>query len=86
MKGAQGAGAAKGMGQSDRFFQALGKQNMGKGSSKIGMQYANAGLQAPPVPNMMNAVNSMQQQQQQGPMRQTTQINPLLAMLMGGGR
>lgn len=97
MKGVQGGGGAAGGeaaggGMNSSFFKALGANNMGQpassGSGKIGMQYANMGLNAPEVPNMMNMVGQMGQmnQQQQKQPLQTGQINPLLQMLMGGGR
>ena len=96
MKGVQGAGGQTGGqaagGMNNSFFKALGANNMGQpassGSKNIGMQYANMGLTAPEVPNMMNMVGQMgqQNQQQQRQPLQTGQINPLLQMLMGGGR
>lgn len=89
MKGMQGAGGAAqggaGGGIMGRFGQALGAQNMGKGSEKIGMQYANMGLQAPQLPDPLSQVNAMGQQPQRGQLP-TTQMNPLLQMLMSGGR
>lgn len=92
MMGGGGAAAGQGGGAMSGFAQALGADKMGQpassGGQKIGMQYANMGLTSPEVPNMMNAVGQMGQmnQQQQKPQIQTGQINPLLQMLMSGGK
>lgn len=78
--------------QLDNFFKALGADKMGQpasaGKNTVGMQYANAGMQAPEQPNMMNMINQMSQgnQAQQRQQLPTGQINPLLQMLMNGGR
>ena len=78
------------------FRQALGAGQMGQrastGKESVGMQYANAGLQAPPVdvPNIMQMVNGMggqQAQMQQNGLRPKQEVvNQLLQMLMGGGK
>lgn len=76
----------------DNFFKALGADKMGQAASQgrgsVGMQYANQGLGADQVPNMMQMVNQMGQanQQQQSQLPQIQQINPLLQMLMSGGK
>jgi hypothetical protein len=88
MKGAQGAmgakGGAAGGGIADQFMQALGASGSPNQSNKnIGMQFANAGLQAPQIPN----VPLMQNMNQQTMQRQAPQtFNPLLQMLLNGGR
>lgn len=84
MKGAQAAGGAKaGGGLIDQFMQALGASGSPNQSNKqIGMQFANAGFQAPQIPN----VPLMQNQNQQTIQRQAPQtFNPLLQMLLNGG-
>jgi hypothetical protein len=83
-----GAGQSGGSSITDNFFKALGNEKMGQGAGKIGLQYANSGLGSDQPTNMMGIVNSMgnqnQQTQQQRP--QISQINPLLQMLMSGGK
>lgn len=87
---AGGAGAsAAGSSITDNFFKALGKEKMGQGAGKIGMQYANSGMGSDRPTNMMGIVNSMGNQNQQSQQRQLpqiNQINPLLQMLMSGGK
>lgn len=76
------AGAGSGIGQ--QFMQALGASGSPNQSNKqIGMQFANAGLQAPAIPN----VPLMQDQNQKTMQRQSPQtFNPLIQMLLNGGR
>lgn len=90
---AGGAAASQGGGGIGSFFKALGADKMGQpasvGQGKIGMQYANMGMTPPQVPNMMNMVGSMNNMNQQQPNQHQAavgQINPLLQMLMNGGR
>ena len=68
----------------DQFVQALGASGSPNQSNKqIGMQFANAGLQAPQIPN----VPLMQNMNQQTIQRQAPQtFNPLLQMLLNGGK
>lgn len=89
MKGAQAAGGAKaggasGGGLTDQFIQALGASGSPNQSNKqIGMQFANAGLQAPQIPT----IPLMQNMNQQTIQRQAPQtFNPLIQMLLNGGR
>lgn len=89
MKGAQGAmgakaGGAAGGGLTDQFMQALGASGSPNQSNKqIGMQFANAGLQAPQI----LTVPLMQNVNQQTIQRQAPQtFNPLIQMLLNGGR
>lgn len=90
MKGAQGAvtgktaGGAGSGGLTDQFIQALGASGSPNQSNKqIGMQFANAGLQAPQIPT----VPLMQNVNQQTIQRQAPQtFNPLIQMLLNGGR
>ena len=95
MKGAQSAmgandGGADSGGLADQFMQALVTNGPPKESNKliesnrqVGMQFANAGLQAPQIPN----VPLMQNMNQQTIQRQAPQtFNPLLQMLLNGGR
>lgn len=72
----QGAGGS-------RLGEAIGKQGAGMTgpAGKIGMQYANAGLQAPEVPNMMAMLQGIQQQQQQP---RGLPITQLINMMRGG--
>ncbi len=65
------------------LMPAIGKQgaSMTGPAGKIGMQYANAGLQAPEVPNMMAMLQGVQQQQQQPRNMSVTQ---LINMMRGG--
>ena len=89
LKGAQGAmsgkeaGGASG-GLADQFMQALGASGSPNQSNKqIGMQFANAGMQAPQIPT----VPLMQNMNQQTIQRQAPQtFNPLIQMLLNGGR
>ena len=83
--GAGGAAAGKaGGGLAEQFMGALGASGSPNQSNKqIGMQFANAGLQAPQIPN----VPLMQDQNQQTIQRQAPQtFNPLLQMLLNGGK
>lgn len=89
LKGAQGAMGGKESGGSssglaDQFVQALGASGSPNQSNKqIGMQFANAGMQAPQIPN----VPLMQNMNQQTIQRQAPQtFNPLLQMLLNGGK
>lgn len=91
LQGAQGAmgaagGASQGGGLMGRFGQALGKENMGKGSEKIGMQYANAAINDPGTPNMANAVRGMGVPMGQQGQRQQLPMHPFLQALLSGGR
>ncbi|AIK67525.1 hypothetical protein SS1_21 [Cronobacter phage vB_CsaP_Ss1] len=83
--GAGGAAAGKaGGGLAEQFMGALGASGSPNQSNKqIGMQFANAGLQAPQIPT----VPLMQDQNQQTIQRQAPQtFNPLLQMLLNGGK
>lgn len=83
--GAAGGAAGKaGGGLAEQFMQALGASGSPNQSNKqIGMQFANAGFQAPQIPN----VPLMQNMNQQTIQRQAPQtFNPLLQMLLNGGR
>ena len=88
MKGAQGAIGSKAGGASgglaDQFVQALGASGSPNQSNKqIGMQFANAGLTAPQIPQ----VPLMQNMNQQTMQKQAPQtFNPLIQMLLNGGR
>ena len=90
LKGVGGSGGAAGKtsGSSsslvDQFVQALGASGSPNQSNKqIGMQFANAGFQAPQIPN----VPLMQNMNQQTIQRQAPQtFNPLLQMLLNGGK
>lgn len=93
----QGAGAAKNLapqaqqsasgsgGPMDRFFEAVGTQGAQRtkaADKNIGMQYMNAGLQPPPVPNMMQLLQGINMQQQGG--SRGLPVTALLNMLRGG--
>lgn len=89
LKGAQGAGAAtggaQGGGLASQFMQALGSTGSPNQSNKnVGMQFANAGMQAPSIPSGQQMLASVQQQQAQKKDLQT--FNPLIQMLLSGGR
>ena len=82
---ANGADAGKtGGSMAEQFMVALGASGSpNQSNKKIGMQFANAGLQAPQIPN----VPLMQNMNQQTMQRQAPQtFNPLIQMLMNGGR
>ena len=83
--GKTGADAGKAGGSlAEQFVWALGASGRPNKSNKdIGMQYANAGFQAPQIPN----VPLMQNINQQTIQRQAPQtFNPLLQMLLNGGK
>lgn len=88
MKGAKGVQGEQGAGQGEGivsdFMQALGASGQPNQSNKqIGMQFANAGLQAPQIPN----VPLMQNMNQQTIQRQAPQtFNQLIQMLLNGGQ
>ena len=87
LKGVGGAGGAAGKtggGLVEQFIGALGASGSPNQSNKqIGMQFANAGFQAPQIPN----VQLMQNMNQQTIQRQAPQtFNPLIQMLLNGGR
>ena len=81
---AGGAAGGAGGGLAEQFMGALGASGSPNQSNKqIGMQFANAGLHAPQIPN----VPLMQNMNQQTMQRQAPQtFNPLIQMLMNGGR
>jgi hypothetical protein len=87
--GAAGAGSAGagGMGGMGRLGQAIGTQGAGrteKSDKKMGLQFANAGLEPPQVPNMMNMLQgAMSMTQQQGGSRGLP-VTQLMNMLRGG--
>lgn len=91
-KGTQAGPGSAGQagGQSSGFFQALGADKMGQSAKQgqgVGAQMGLGAAQLPEVPNMMSMVNGMQYKPQQNYTQQATnQINPLLQMLMNGGR
>ena len=68
----------------EQFIGALGASvSLNQSNNQIGMQFANAGFQAPQIPN----VPLMQNMNQQTIQRQAPQtFNPLLQMLLNGGR
>ena len=83
--GKTGADAGKTGGSlAEQFVWALGASGSPNQSNKnIGMQFANAGFQAPQIPN----VPLMQNVNQQTIQRQAPQtFNPLIQMLLNGGR
>ena len=83
--GKTGADAGKTGGSlAEQFVLALGASGHPNQSDKqIGMQFANAGFQAPQIPN----VPLMQNMNQQTIQRQAPQtFNPLIQMLLNGGR
>lgn len=83
--GAAGGAAGKtGGGLAEQFMAALGASGSPNQSNKqIGMQFANAGFQAPQIPN----VPLMQNMNQQTIQRQAPQtFNPLIQMLLNGGQ
>lgn len=70
----------------NRFFEALGYANMGKGSDKsAGAAYSQMYAQAPQLPDMQGKVMAMGGGQQQKQMLPVDQMNPLLMMLLQGG-
>ena len=87
LKGVGGSGGAAGKtggGLAEQFMVALGASGSPNQSNKqIGMQFANAGLQAPQI----QTVPLMQDQNQQTIQRQAPQtFNPLIQMLLNGGK
>lgn len=90
LKGVQGAAGAAGAasqesGLASQFMQALGSTvNPNQSNNNVGMQYANAGMQAPSVPSGQQMLASIPQQQAQKKDLQT--FNPLIQMLLSGGR
>ena len=91
MKGAQsvtgGMGQNGGSGLAGQFAQALGASGQPNASNKnIGMQYANAGLQLPNTPSAQQMLGSLPQNMNAPQQRQLQTFNPLLQMLINGGR
>lgn len=88
LKGVQGAGAAggaQGGGLASQFMQALGSTGSPNQSNKnVGMQFANAGMQSGTAPSAQQMLSSVPQQQAQKKELQT--FNPLIQMLLSGGR
>ena len=76
--------AKAGGGLAEQFMAALGESgHPNQSDKKIGMQFANAGLQAPQIPT----VPLMQNMNQQTIQRQAPQtFNPLIQMLLNGGK
>ena len=87
LKGVGGYGGAAGKtggGLAEQFMGALGASGSPNQSNKqIGIQFANAGLQAPQIPNVP-LIQNMNQQTIQRQAPQT--FNPLLQMLLNGGK
>ena len=93
MKGMQGAGAVQGAqgggGLMEKMMGAVGASGgQNKSGKDIGMQYANAGLTLPQTPTAQQMLSQLPQNvNQQMYQRQAPQtFNPLLQMLMGGGK
>lgn len=91
MQGAQsvmgGSGQSGGNGLVGQFTQALGASGQPNQSNKnIGMQYANAGLQLPNTPSAQQMLGSLPQNMNQQQQRPLMTFNPLLQMLINGGR
>lgn len=68
-----------------RFFEAVGTQGAQRtkaADKNVGMQYMNAGMQPPAVPNMMQMLQGINMQQQGG--SRGLPVTALLNMLRGG--
>ena len=79
-------GAAQAGGGADRFGQLIGTKGnsfIQPSNKNIGMQYANMGLNAPEVPNMLAMLNGMQNQTRAGGPRNLP-VYDILSMLRGG--
>lgn len=69
----------------DRFFEAIGTQGAQRTKSadrNIGMQYMNAGMQIPAVPNIQQLLQGISMQQQGG--SRGLPVTTLMNMLRGG--
>lgn len=69
----------------DRFFEAVGTQGAQrtKGADRnVGMQYMNAGMQPPAVPNIQQLLQGVNMQQQGG--SRGLPVTLLMNMLRGG--
>lgn len=97
MKGMQSASVAQQDGGSDgaNFMQMLGVSGgQNKSDKNIGMQFANAGLQLPNTPSAQQMVAQLPPNMNMGNMQQGSQaqrqppqtFNPLIQMLLNGGR
>lgn len=91
MQALQGVKGAKDMAGGDesasRLDEVVGRKgaSMIKPSNKdIGMQFANAGLTPPPVPNMMNMVMGLQNLNPPGGAEKNP-VFDIMKMLQGGG-
>lgn len=91
MQGMQsvGGGASQG-GGAGGFASMLGASGgQGKSSKDIGMQFANAGLQLPNTPTAQQMVGQLAPNMNQGTQQQRaapSTFNPLIQMLLNGGR
>jgi hypothetical protein len=80
-------GAAKGSGDSNRFFEALGAKAANTGSKSTQGQVPFQDASQPSVPNMMQGMPmKMGSRPQQGGGQMPPQMNAFLQSLMGGGR
>lgn len=75
----QGAGGS-------RLGQAMGTQGAQrtKGADKIGMQYANMGLQAPQLPDVMSMLGGLSNLTQTQQNQRALPITQLINMMRGG--
>lgn len=83
----QGAGGAAGAAGGGRLGQAMGAKGSTfiKPSDKnVGMQFMNAGLTPPEVPNMMNMLMGASQMSNPGGPAGKLPVFDILAMLRGG--
>lgn len=83
----QGAGGAAGAAGGSRLGQAIGAKGSTfiKPSDKnVGMQFMNAGLTPPEVPNMMNMLMGASQLSRPGGPAGKLPVFDMLAMLRGG--
>lgn len=90
MKGAQSVAGSQQDGQGGlfgQFAQAIGASGQPNQSNKnIGMQYANAGLQLPQTPSAQQMMSQLPQNVNQQQQRTPQTFNPLLQMLLNGGK
>ena len=84
LQGGAGAAGAAGGGRLGQAMGSKGASFIRPSDKNVGMQFANAGLTPPEVPNMMNMLMGASQMSKPGGPAGKLPVFDILAMLRGG--
>lgn len=84
LQGAGGAGAAAGGSRIGQAMGAKGSSFIKPSDKNVGMQFMNAGINPPEVPNMMNMLMGANQMTKPGGPAGKLPVFDILSMLRGG--